>query len=160
MLYRIGSVAVISLALFSGALRAKPPEVPAAPYADCEVPPLLVQEFFLSDPSDTKSDALSTPPAFEMIRRKLPVCILLSGGAADVLLESADPMSFQPGTPLENLEKLNRAAGEFKLAEARREAGLTEAAAAGYERILKLVPGSRYAQMAEERLRRTLLNPR
>ena len=159
MLYRIGWVAVISLALGGGALRAKPPEVPVVPRADCEVPPLLSQEFFLSDPNDTKSDALSVPPGFEMIRRKLPVCILLSGGVADALVESADPKSFQPGTPLENLEKLNKAAREFKIAEARREAGLTDVAVEAYERILKLVPGSRYAQMAAERLGRIRANP-
>jgi hypothetical protein len=160
MSHHIGLAAVISVGLFTGALRAKPPDVPAVPRADCEVPSLLVQEFFESEPVEVKSEPLSVPLGFAMIRRKLPVCILLSGGAADALLESAEPLSFQPGTPLENLEKLNKAAREFELAEARREAGQPAAAAEGYQRVLKLVPGSRYAQMAEERLRRTLLNPR
>ena len=157
MSHRIGLAAVISVGLFTGAIRAKPPDVPAVPHADCEVPSVLVQEFFQGDPIDAKPEPLSGAPGSEKIRRKLPVCILLSGGA-DLLLESADSLSFQPGTPLENLEKLNKAAREFKLAEARREAGLTEAAAEGYQRVLKLVPGSRYAQMAAERLGRTTAN--
>jgi hypothetical protein len=176
MLYRIGSVAVISVAMFSGSLRAKPPEVPAVPRADCEVPPLLVQEFFLSEGIDTTSESLNKPSGFNVIWRKLPVCHLFSEGVVDsvadlliavnplhnyprTLLEQTDSMAFQPVTPLENLEKLKKAAREFKLAEARREAGLMDAAVAGYERILKLVPGSRYAQMAAERLGRTRANP-
>jgi hypothetical protein len=159
MSHHIGLAAVISVGLFTGALRAKPPEVPAVPRADCEVPPPLVQDFFLSDRIGIKPEALSVPPGFEAIRRNLPVCILLSGGAADALTKAADTMAFQPGTPLENLEKLNDAARDFELAEALREGGLTEAAAEGYERVLKLVPGSRYAQMAAERLGRSTANP-
>jgi hypothetical protein len=172
----IGLAAVISVGLSVGALRAKPPEVPAAPRADCEVPPLLVQEFFLSEAIDTTLESLNRPSGFDVIWRKLPVCNLFNEAMADSVddlliavcplhnyprtrLEQTDSMAFQPVSPLENLEKLKKAAQEFKLAEAQREAGLTGAAAAGYDRILKLVPGSRYAQMAAERLGRTTANP-
>jgi hypothetical protein len=121
-------------------------------------------------------ESLNRPSGFDVIWRKLPVCNLFSEAVADsvadlliavcplhnyprTLLEQTDSMAFQPITPLENLEKLKKAAREFKLAEAQREAGLTGSAAVGYNHILKLVPGSRYAQMASERLGRTSANP-
>jgi tetratricopeptide (TPR) repeat protein len=67
--------------------------------------------------------------------------------------EAATPSTAQaPGSVLDNLQKLEHAAQVYKRAESYRRRGRLEEARGCYESVRDLCPGSRFAQLAGERL--------
>jgi hypothetical protein len=150
---RFSLTGILALSLLAGSAAAKPPDVPAPPKVNGEVAPPSVQDFFTPDPTRSEPE----PPLPRAERRGLPI---VWGWLADMgaairsahAIESRDRPTMLADTPLENLERIRKAAKFYELGEALREAGESKLAASVYEEARALAPGSRYAHLSSERL--------